>query len=243
MKRLLTAVFAVLTLATLSSCATAPVEAYAIESSNLESGTAYSARVYAARYTENIGDDITANNYLAPTTESEEIAEILIDDNTYSSMTTAEKLERLELLFPAGSYWNCAETTGDSLKDYLTAVSYTPCDHSDDIYYCREYNGAFLDYFDYDTNIQCLGFAELLSDLLFGEDAPVTVFYDFDSLQVGDHIRLNDYEHSMIVTSISGTTIGVAECNEDYETCEIGWNRQVDISDIECYDYEYMGRR
>ena len=58
----------------------------------------------------------------------------------------------------------------------------------------------------YGDETQCLGYASIISDLLFGYDAPITEFYDFDELRIGDHIRMGWYEHSMIVTDIDWDT-------------------------------------
>ena len=86
----------------------------------------------------------------------------------------------------------------------------------------------------YEDEMQCLGYASIISDLLFGYDAPITEFYDFDKLRIGDHIRMGWYEHSMIVTDIDWDTdtITVTEVNADYENCQISWGRQITRSEL-----------
>ncbi len=143
------------------------------------------------------------------------------------------QLKRLSDYFTDGSYWNHydIDTTGMSDLEIATCVTDTPCAHSVNGYtYCNVYNGAMATVFpQYDYDTQCLGYASLISDLLFGTDAPVTEFYDFDSLRIGDHIRLVNNEHSMIVTDIDWDTdtITVTEANADYENCAISWGRTI----------------
>ena len=110
------------------------------------------------------------------------------------------------------------------------SVTDTPCAHRHNGYsYCNVYSGAMLDFFPSYTSLrQCLGYATLISDLVFGTDAPITEYSDFYDLRIGDHIRLFYYEHSMIVTDIDWETetITVTEVNADYENCQISWSRQ-----------------
>ncbi|MEG1427543.1 MAG: hypothetical protein RSC76_07630 [Oscillospiraceae bacterium] len=108
--------------------------------------------------------------------------------------------------------------------------------------YCNEYDSGTMDLFDYGDNIQCLGFASMISDFLFGKNAPFTEFYDFADLRVGDHIRLLEYEHSMIVTEIDDGTLHIAECNYDYENCQIDWERVVTEDDLSEYACEFITR-
>lgn len=143
------------------------------------------------------------------------------------------ELEQLAAYFEDGRYWNHYGMDASSMNDREQALCITDqaCAHSENGYdYCNTYNGAISDYFpQYDYDTQCLGYAALISDLLFGTDAPVTEFYDFDSLRIGDHIRLVENEHSMIVTDIdwSTDTITVTEVNADYENCRISWGRTI----------------
>lgn len=115
-------------------------------------------------------------------------------------------------------------------------VTDTPCNHSVYGYgNCNIYNGLMDDFFpQYGDETQCLGYASIISDLLFGYDAPITEFYDFDELRIGDHIRMGWYEHSMIVTDIDWDTdtITVTEVNADYENCQISWGRQITRSEL-----------
>lgn len=143
------------------------------------------------------------------------------------------QLQRLSSYFSDGSYWNHIGTDISNMTDTERAmcVTDTPCAHSSNGYeYCNIYNGVMAEYFpQYDYETQCLGYASLISDLIFGLDAPVTEFYSFDDLHIGDHIRLVQNEHSMIVTDIDfeTDTITVTEVNADYENCAITWNRQI----------------
>lgn len=148
----------------------------------------------------------------------------------------AATLESLRDTFPEGAYWN---HVGVEDWDEFTVTQYS-CQH--DLYwdtYCNTYVGATQTLFpQYYPLEQCLGFASLLSDLIFGEDAPLTVFYDYSQLRPGDHIRLELTEHSMTVLSVEEDGITVVECNSDYEHCRISWDRFLSWDDLAAYSYE-----
>ena len=145
-------------------------------------------------------------------------------------------LDAMRELFPEGAYWN---HVGIEDWDEFT-VTDTPCDHSLDWdEYCNQYSGGIQELFpEYTPMEQCLGFAALVSDLIFGENAPVRVFTDYTLLRPGDHIRLELTEHSMIVLTVDEDGITVVECNSDYEHCRISWDRFLSWEDLEWYSYE-----
>lgn len=148
----------------------------------------------------------------------------------------AATLESLRDTFPDGSYWN---HMGLEEWDEFT-VTDIPCDH--DLYwdtYCNSYTGGIQELFpQFEPMEQCLGFAALLSDLVFGEDAPVSTFTDYTQLRVGDHIRLELTEHSMTVLTVAEEGITVVECNRDYEHCRISWDRFLSWEELAAYSYE-----
>ena len=148
----------------------------------------------------------------------------------------AATLESLRDTFPDGSYWN---HMGLEEWDEFT-VTDIPCDH--DLYwdtYCNSYTGGIQELFpQFEPMEQCLGFAALLSDLVFGEDAPVSTFTDYIQLRVGDHIRLELTEHSMTVLTVAEEGITVVECNRDYEHCRISWDRFLSWEELAAYSYE-----
>ena len=148
----------------------------------------------------------------------------------------AATLESLRDAFPEGAYWN---HVGVEDWDEFT-VTDSPCQH--DLYwdaYCNTYTGGIQELFpQFEPMEQCLGFAALLSDLVFGEDAPVSAFTDYTQLRVGDHIRLELTEHSMVVLTVDGEGITVVECNSDYEHCRISWDRFLSWDDLAATSYE-----
>lgn len=87
-------------------------------------------------------------------------------------------------------------------------------------------------------SLATLALASLLSDLVFGEDAPLTVFYDYSQLRPGDHIRLELTEHSMTMLTVEEDGITVVECNSDYQHCRISWDRFLSWDDLAGYSYE-----
>lgn len=148
----------------------------------------------------------------------------------------AATLESLRDTFPEGAYWN---HVGVEDWDEFT-VTDSPCQH--DLYwdaYCNTYTGGIQELFpQFEPMEQCLGFAALLSDLVFGEDAPVSAFTDYTQLRVGDNIRLELTEHSMVVLTVDGEGITVVECNSDYEHCRISWDRFLSWDDLAATSYE-----
>lgn len=151
-------------------------------------------------------------------------------------------LEQLQQEFPDGMYWNHMGLEEGS----PSTVTDTPCDHSaygED--FCNSYDGATGELFpQYRPSIQCLGFASLISDRLFGVDAPVTVHRSFDRLRLGDQIRLTSDMHSMVVIEKGEDWVRVAECNADYNSCRIGWGRSLSRGELEEYgeELEYITR-
>lgn len=168
-------------------------------------------------------------------------------DEQYMSMDLDAKLTVLREKFPDGKYWN---TIGYDVSDLTQEeacmiVTDEPCNHGWNGYeYCHEYDGRTLDEYTYDYNIQCLGFASMVSDFLFGKDAEIETFYDFEELDVGDQIRFLAYEHSVVVIEKGPDYVKVVECNRDYENCEIEWGRELSEDEV-LYgwaDYEFLRR-
>lgn len=136
----------------------------------------------------------------------------------------SEKLAVFRTIFVDGRYWN--HTTSE--LDPVLCVTDTPCAHSTDgAGTCNMYKGALLSEFPDFTGIQCFGYASLLSDLLFGTDAPVTSFDEFSALRAGDIIQFPVAMHTMLVTAVDAEaeTVTVTEVNADYETCRIAWDQ------------------
>ena len=96
---------------------------------------------------------------------------------------------------------------------------------------------------------QCAGFASLLSDEVFGEDAPVKIITNKNQIKIGDYLRMLP-SHSVFVIDrvekgeIVGydmyddtnetaweTYITVAECNWDWH-CGIGWGRTIPLENV-----------
>ncbi len=161
------------------------------------------------------------------------------------SQAAAERLEELEHKLPNGKYWNHMGLETKPGAETPFSITDTPCRHMEyGETYCNFYNGETVSMFPYDSLCQCLGFASFLSDQLFGKGAPFYVYHDPDLLRVGDHIRLRDYEHSVIVTEVTEKGVSLAEVNADYEDCLISWGRQLSRRELEglLWDSEYISR-
>lgn len=159
----------------------------------------------------------------------------------------SEKLKLLQSQLPEGKYWNHIGIEGIAWGEETPwIVTDTPCDHTwRGEGECNFYNGATAAVFPYEGALcQCLGFASFLSDQIFGEAAPVREIYDYRDLRVGDHIRLDEWTHSMTVVGVDEDGITVAECNENYEDCKISWSRKMSWDEVASYDWdaEYLTR-
>lgn len=142
----------------------------------------------------------------------------------------AEKLEFLQIIFPDGLYWNLNDSSSiNSNNGKEMMISTKKCNHSaSGRHSCNRYFSVLSKYFSFgDFNIQCLGFANMFSDILYGKDAATSEFNDYEELEVGDTVRLLHYNHSVIVIGKNDEYITVAECNDDYQRCEISWGRQI----------------
>ena len=205
-------------------------ESEAEEASEMDAASSYAAkeRILPADEVKDAAELVDAYSSVPLFVSSGDLAE----------QSVQTRLELLEDYFPNGMYWNhvgvdTSEMTADEIAMCVTDM---PCNHSVNGYEnCNVYIGLIDDFFpQYGDEMQCLGYASLISDLLFGYDAPITEFYDFDELRIGDHIRMGWYEHSMIVTDIDWDTdtITVTEVNADYENCQISWGRQITRSEL-----------
>lgn len=146
-----------------------------------------------------------------------------------------KEIQELKNIFPDGYYWN------HCLADMTTAykingvdfhenfrVTGNPCyEHTDtkdptsNVYF-----GASDQAYDtYIYSCQCKGFANLISDIMFGKDAPVRRYTDYGEIKVGDQVRFNF--HTAVIIAVTPEYIEVLECNADMKTCSIGWGRKV----------------
>ena len=147
-----------------------------------------------------------------------------------------EKVALLQEIFPSGKYWNHmgqnASNPGETNNIYC--VTDIPCNHN--IYgelYCNAHYGKSNDVYPYyATCSQCRGFASLLSDIIFGEDAPVRYFEDYDELRIGDQARIDGDFHSVFIIDKTDEYVIVAECNADLQTCQINWGRKILRQDL-----------
>lgn len=127
------------------------------------------------------------------------------------------KIKKLQKKYPDGKYWN---HVGKSKYDYTT-ITNKPCKHKtyDDLSTCNHYACP-----DNITGYQCYGFAWLMSDLIFGQDAKIKNHYSFKKAKIGDVIRHDG--HSVIITEKYDDYIVVGECNYG-NTCIIKWGRVI----------------
>ncbi|MBR4261392.1 MAG: hypothetical protein IKQ33_05540 [Clostridia bacterium] len=147
-----------------------------------------------------------------------------------------EKIVLLQKMFPTGKYWNHMglEPSNSKETNNIYSVTDIPCNHNQyGELYCNAHYGKSDEVYPYDaTCSQCRGFASLLSDLVFGEDAPVRYFEDYDELRIGDQARIDEDYHSVFIIDKTDEYVIVAECNNDLNTCQINWGRKILRKDL-----------
>ena len=84
----------------------------------------------------------------------------------------------------------------------------------------------------------CAGFAFLLSDAAFG-DLPAQKHTNFDNIRVGDILRINNDEHSVIVLEVKDNSVIVAEGNMN---SSIFWGREISLDEIKETGTEVLTR-
>lgn len=142
--------------------------------------------------------------------------ESIFDDYHYDETYIESTLNGYRYIFPDGYYWN------------LGGVSTCPCSNGTDIDKCNFYkNGLVSSIFTNWSATQCQGFATMISDMLFGSDAPISSYRDYEKIRVGDVIRIEEAEHSVVVLTKNDDYITVAECNSDFRDCLINWDRKI----------------
>ena len=154
------------------------------------------------------------------------------------SVSEAEILAKIEVLremFPAGAYWNHG------------GVSNSPCAHKNGEKHCNGYNNSFSRKLWPNISCagQCLGFAIMLQDYIFGVNTPMVVIDSYDDVRIGDHIRIDNIHgghHSILVIEKTDEYVVVAECNADFKTCKIEWDRKYYRKDLESWDTWYISR-
>lgn len=163
--------------------------------------------------------------------------------SSYSSISALKKTEnnkikskfnQLKKRFPDGKYWN---HKGVSIKgkDISTIVTNKPCNYhtfawasSCNYYYCP----------DGTIGYQCHGFAWKMSDLIFGKNAPVKRFTDFNKAKIGDVVRIRGV-HTIIILAKHKDYVLAGEANVG-GTCMIRWGRT--YTKAELYNSVYYSR-
>ncbi len=166
---------------------------------------------------------------------------------TYSQMDDSlikQKINELRSIFPAKRYWNHHNTEANNPYD-VYATTDVPCSNFEEkCAYCNIYKGITNTVMPYAVKgSQCLGFASLCSDYIFGANENIRVYYEFSQIQIGDQARINNDNHSVLIIDKTDEYIVVAECNADYKTCVIGWDRKITKDELSNCKSWYVSRR
>lgn len=202
----------------------------------------------------NINQNNDSNDYIElyednkNSIKSSETEKVLAESYVTASLENADKYPQnwirnfnnqiiiLQNTFPSGKYWNHMgkEAANANETNNIYSVTDIPCNHwKNGECYCNAHYGKSDDLYPYEaTCTQCRGFASLLSDLIFGEDAPVRYFEDYDELRIGDQARIDGDYHTVFIIDKTDDYVIVAECNRDLETCKIEWGRRILREDL-----------
>lgn len=193
-------------------------------------------------------NNITTNDMLEQIAEQvglQEFVEIQSSENQYIIASESnldeypenwindfnKKIILLQNTFPNGKYWNHMgqDASNPEETNNIFSVTDIPCNHyQNGEAFCNAHYGKSDELYPYKaTCSQCRGFASLLSDLIFGEDAPVRYFEDYAELRVGDQARIDGDYHSVFIIDKTDEYVIVAECNSDLQTCQIQWGRKI----------------
>lgn len=83
----------------------------------------------------------------------------------------------------------------------------------------------------YGHGFGCAGFAFLVQDTVFGQGRSRTVYdLNWSDIRVGDHLRVNNDTHSVIVLSVTDDSVTVCEGNYN---SSIHWGRRISRSEVE----------
>ncbi len=161
----------------------------------------------------------------------------LVFDKTITESEYIAKLEVLRETLPDGKYWN----------DGKNGVTDSPCTHKNGKYdKCNYHHSPVSLLFPfYKWGWQCAGFANLLSDEVFGADTAAYFVYGYDNMRPGDLLRVNYSDgsgHSAFILEKTDEYITVAECNADYKTCLISWGRKITREELEKDNAVYIRR-
>lgn len=150
----------------------------------------------------------------------------------------AVKLQALQLVYLDGMYWNNPDGTvvfDPASNNMDSLVNDTACKHKlpqTEITTCAYHVGITTIPLGRGMAPQCMGYASMMSDLIFGADAPVRVHRTIGKVKVGDVIRILSEDHSVVVTAIQDDGFAVTECNRDFKSCKIEWGRVVTWEDL-----------
>lgn len=193
--------------------------------------------------------DVSAN-VVAGITISNDLFRILDDFVNGSgrgfAVTTPEEFKdnvyRLKTVFPDSYYWNKVNANtsrgyfinGKVFPEYFRITQNQCYRHSrTSAVDCNVYSGVSDSAYPYKMlTCQCWGFASLVSDIMFGKNAPVKKYTSYDEVRVGDQIRCNNEWHTVLVLDVTPEYVEVVECNADYYTCLIKWGRRIPRSEL-----------
>ena len=152
----------------------------------------------------------------------------------YENMSSDDKFTVLRNIFKSGTYWNykgldssivTSFTNTERLVFTTTKASASAKGNTDCVIKYKTDLAKQNGWGEY--GIQCFGFACMLQDFIYGKDTEVNKLTNlsYKDIKAGDHLRLTGKIHSQYVLKTTDKGIYVAECNADYHTNLIMWDK------------------
>ncbi len=154
--------------------------------------------------------------------------------NGISEQNVLAKIEEIKKTYPDGMFWNHMGTDEDNYEEGKSYVTSEPCNHNkNNTKFCNIYRGKSNEAYPYAVaGRQSVGFASLLSDLVFGKEAEAYSFTEYDKVRVGDQARIDDDTRTVFIIGVYKDYIEVAEVNYDGASCQINWGRSIEKSKL-----------
>lgn len=169
-------------------------------------------------------------------------------ESVASEAEVIAKIEKLQVKFPQGKYWNHVGSSSENVNGWTES----PCTcHGvmgvDHIYgtggcVCNHFVNANHG----GQSAQCMGFANKLGYDVFGnttwtkvanKDGTALQASQYAGLMIGDIVRISD-SHSVFVIAKSGNVVTVGEANYSGK-CQISWTRTINLESVTVTYYEH----
>lgn len=149
-------------------------------------------------------------------------------------------IEGIKTQYPEGMFYNSVgvsnndEENPNSQTGNVTSITTSECNH--ELYgtkYCNEYHGKSNDAYPYAVaGRRDVGFASMISDLIFGKEAEAYIYYEYDDIKVGDQARINNDSYTVIILEKTDDHIIVGGIDYETNICRIMWEKKIKKNEL-----------